>query len=281
MVKCETALTPVLAFIPYFEPKSFSLGPFTLSIFGLFAAAGVYLAARLLAREAERRKLDSRPLLDVALWAVLAGVVVGHLVHVLFYHPEELSSPARIFQFWEGLSSFGGLIGGVLATVLFFRIRKIPIQPYADSYAIAVPAGWAVARIGCFMVHDHPGIHTTFPLAVAFPDGPRHDLGLYDAILLFAIAGLVYFLANRKLLQGKLLGVVAGIYGVFRFYFDTLRGRAGDVAYPDGRFIGDRFTPAQFLCVALIAFAIWRLWPRPASAGAQQATEPATGRRAR
>jgi phosphatidylglycerol:prolipoprotein diacylglycerol transferase len=272
-------LTPVLAFIPYFAPKSFSVGPFTLSIFGLFAAAGVYLAARLLAREAELRKLDSRPLLDVALWAVLSGVVVGHLVHILFYHPEELNSFARIFEVWEGLSSFGGLIGGLLATLLFFRIRKIPLQPYADSYALSVPVGWGVARIGCFMVHDHPGVHTTFPLAVNFPGGPRHDLGLYDAILLFAIAGVIHLLAHRKLLQGRLIGVVAGIYGVFRFYFDTLRGRAGDVDYADGRYFG--FTPAQYLCVALVAFAIWRLWTRPASAESKQAAEPAASRRAR
>ena len=107
-----------------------------------------------------------------------------------------------MLEFWDGLSSFGGLLGGILAAVLFFRIRGVPLSRYGDAFAVGIPTGWAIARIGCFLVHDHPGRLTGFPLAVAFPGGARHDLGLYEAVVLFAIAGLLWRLWARRRLEG-------------------------------------------------------------------------------
>lgn len=108
-----------------------------------------------------------------------------------FYHPEELSrGPLQILKVWDGLSSFGGLLGGLVAAALFFRRRGIAFRPYGDALALGVAPGWAVARLGCFAVQDHPGVKTDFFLAVAFRDGARHDLGLYDALLLFGLSAL-------------------------------------------------------------------------------------------
>src|SRR6185312_17443244 len=100
---------------------------------------------------------------------------------------------------------------------------------YGDEFALAVPIGWSIARLGCFVVHDHPGVRTTFPLAVNFPDGPRHHLGLHDAIWLALIALTVYLLQRNKLLEGRRLQLVAVMYSVGRIYFDTLR--ATDTGY--------------------------------------------------
>ncbi len=251
--------------IPYLHVPSLKLGPLTIEPFGIFVAMGILLAARLLARQAEREGLDSTPLQDYAPWGVGVGVVVGHLFHLFAYHPEELSkSPFQIFKVWDGLSSFGGLIGGILAAVVFFRARKLRFRDYADSFALAVAPGWAVARLGCFAVHDHPGVRTDFFLAVDFPLplGPRHDLGLYDAAFLFAITGLLWGLRNAGKLRGKLLPLLSLLYAFGRFFFDSLR--ATDLSYVDARYLG--LTPAQFGCFALIAFGLWGLvkWQAPA-----------------
>jgi phosphatidylglycerol---prolipoprotein diacylglyceryl transferase len=242
--------------IPYFELPSLHLGPFTIQAFGLFAAAGVYLAVRLAAVVATGRGLDPKPVLDFAAWGVLTGVVIGHLVHLLLYHPEELREPIRILQVWEGLSSFGGLLGGLLAAAVYFHRRGLRFHDYADAFALGMAPGWGVARIGCFVVHDHPGVRTTFPLAVAFPGGARHDLGLYDALVLFAISAVLWLLDRRGLLRGRLLAALAVLYGVARFLLDFLR--ASDVPYPDARYLG--LTPAQYACYLLLVYAGWRFW---------------------
>ena len=247
--------------IPYLHIPPFKLGPLTIEPFGIFVALGIILAARLLTRQAEREGLDATPLQDYAPWGVGVGIVAGHLLHLFAYHPEELSkSPFQIFKVWDGLSSFGGLMGGILAAVVFFRVRKLRFRDYADAFALAVAPGWAVARLGCFAVHDHPGVRTDFFLAVNFPGGPRHDLGMYDALYLFALTGLLWGL--RHTLRGRLLPLLALLYAAGRFFFDTLR--ATDLSYVDARYLG--LTPAQYGCFALVAFGLWGLvrWQPPA-----------------
>jgi phosphatidylglycerol---prolipoprotein diacylglyceryl transferase len=243
--------------IPYFVIPPLQIGPVAIQPFGILAAAGVWLASALLLRGARRRGLDEAPLRDFPAWALAVGVICGHLVHLLFYHPEELREGGvlQLLKVWDGLSSTGGVLGGVLAAAVFFRARRIPFSRYSDVFALALAPGWAVARLGCFSVHDHPGRLTTFLLAVAFPDGARHDLGLYDALVLFALNGLLYALERRQVLKDSLLAVLALGYGTARFFLDFLR--ATDLPYSDARYLG--LTPAQYAAIALVVYGLVRL----------------------
>jgi len=263
--------------IPYFQFPAFHLGPITIQSFGLFAALGVYVAARLLVRAARQRGLDERPVADFAMWGLIAGLVSAHLVHLFLYHPEELRSGGflQVLKVWDGLSSMGGLLGGVLAAVAFFRARGLRFASYADSFALGIAPGWAIARLGCFSVHDHPGVLTNFFLAVQFPGGARHDLGLYDALVLFGLTLLVYGLARRKLLTGRLLAVLALGYGVARFALDFLR--ATDVAYADARYLG--LTPAQYASLLLVLYGASQLLRRGRASGQSGAVPVVTNDR--
>lgn len=242
-----------LALIPWFELPSLSLGPFTIQSFGVLSAIGILVAVSLASRAARQLHQEPQVILDFAVAGVLAGVVFGHLVHLFFYHPEELQNPWRIFKFWEGLSSMGGLLGGIVAAVAWFRLKRVRFHDYADALALGTAPGWGIARIGCFTVHDHPGVHTAFFLAVRFPDGPRHDLGLYEAIVLLALGALLWALHRRDVLRGRLLAVLALLYGIARFFLDFLR--ASDVPYADARHFGLTF--AQYAGLALVAYAAW------------------------
>jgi len=262
--------------IPYFQLPALHLGPLEIQSFGVFAALGVYVASRLIGRAARQRGLDGRPLTDFATWGVVAGVVCAHLVHLLLYHPEELRTggPLQILKVWDGLSSMGGLLGGVLAAVVFFHRRGLRFSEYADSFALGIAPGWAIARLGCFSVHDHPGVLTSFFFAVRFPDGPRHDLGLYDALVLFALTLVLYRLARRRLLTGRLLAVLALGYGAARFALDFLRAR--DVAYADARYLG--LTPAQYASVLLVVYGVVELVRQRSGRSAMSNSSPEANR---
>jgi phosphatidylglycerol:prolipoprotein diacylglycerol transferase len=248
-----------LAVIPWFELPSLKLGPLTIQSFGVLSALGILAATALAQRGAARLGRDPKVILDFSVAGVLAGVLGGHLVHLFFYHPEELEDPWRLLRFWEGLSSMGGLLGGVVAAVLWFRAKRVPFRDYADAFALGVAPGWGIARLGCFSVHDHPGVLTDFFLAVRFPDGPRHDLGLYEAILLLALGALLWALHRRGALTGKLLPLLGVIYGVGRFLLDFLR--ASDVPYADARHLGLTF--AQYAAVVLVVWGAVGLFRRP------------------
>jgi phosphatidylglycerol---prolipoprotein diacylglyceryl transferase len=259
-----------LAVIPWFLFPTLDAGPFHIQSFGVLSALGILAAVQLAAKGAKETGRNPQVILDFAVVGVLTGVVVGHLVHLFFYHPEELSGGLQIFKFWEGLSSMGGLAGGVVSAFFFFRHRGIRFHDYADAFALGVAPGWGIARVGCFTVHDHPGLRTNFFLAVRFADGPRHDLGLYEAIILLALGAVLWALHRRDLLRGRLLALLAVVYGIARFLLDFLR--ASDVAYADARYLG--LTPAQYAAIALVAYGVWGLVRRPATGASAGAGRP-------
>lgn len=252
-----------LAALPAFDLPHLTVGPFTVQSFGVLSAAGILVAVWLAARAARGLGRDPQVVLDFAVVGILAGIVSGHLVHLFFYHPEELAEPWRILKVWEGLSSMGGLLGAIVAAAIWFRSRRLRFGDYADAFALGMAPGWGIARVGCFTVHDHPGVRTDFFLGVAMRDGVRHDLGLYEAIVLFALGALLWALHRRGALRGRLLPLLAVCYGVARFLLDFLRAR--DVAYADARLLGLTF--AQYFVLLLVAWGAFALSRRGGTTG--------------
>lgn len=235
------------------------LGPVALRPTGLLSAAGLVVGLAVAARAARRDGLDPQALVRAAAVAAAAGLLGAHLLHLLAYHPEELRDPWALLRLGDGLSSMGGLLGGTLGLWLALR-RRGGLLAYGDALALGLAPGWAIGRVGCALVHDHPGHRTTFPLAVAFPDGPRHDLGLYEALLLLALAAALRPLRRRPAWRGRLLAALALGYGAGRLLLDFLR--ADDLPGADPRLAG--LTPAQWLCLGLLAWGAAALRaPRP------------------
>src|SRR5262249_22180130 len=223
--------------------------------FSVFAALGVYTGAVLIVRAGKwYGPGNAQPLSEVFVWAVVGGILGAHLLHVLGYHPELLRTegPVVLFKLWDGVSSMGGVLAGLLGIVLYFRHRRIPIGPYWDAIALGTAPAWAIARIGCAVVHDHPGVRSNAWFAVAFPDGPRLDMGLIDCVLLLLISAVLYLLARKKRHPGFLMGVLALGYSVPRFFLDFLRAR--DLPFVDGRIAG--LTPAQWITPVLALVGI-------------------------
>jgi phosphatidylglycerol:prolipoprotein diacylglycerol transferase len=246
--------------IPYFTLPNLQL-PFNqkIDVFGVLSAAGVFLGAWLAAKEArDYAKLDDKPLRDLVPWAVGFGLFGGHFLHIFGYHRELLTDFWVVLRFWDGLSSMGGVLGALVGIFVFFRKEKIPLLPYVDSIALGTAPGWSVARIGCFLVHDHPGVRTDFPLAVDFPvlgyGGPRHDLGLYDVFVLAAIGVLLHTLKRRRPPQGTLMGLLACCYCLPRFLLDFLR--ASDLGFVDRK---EGLTAAQYIVPVLFGVGVWLL----------------------
>jgi phosphatidylglycerol:prolipoprotein diacylglycerol transferase len=245
--------------IPYFSLETIHLGPIPIHVFGLLLALGFLLGQRIAVRELTRTRgpAAARVVERGAGWALVGGLIGAHLLHVLGYHPELLHQQGAwaLLRLWDGFSSVGGLIGGAVALGIVLRRHGLRWGPHLNAMALGVAPGWALARVGCFLVHDHPGVRTHFPLAVAFPDGPRHDLGLDDLLVLAALSALLFALRRLGPREGALAGVLAIGYAVPRFFLDFLR--ATDLPNSDGRLLG--LTPAQYVALLLVPLGAWLL----------------------
>ncbi len=142
-------------------------------------------------------------------------------------------------------------------------------MPYADSLGYGLAAGWFFGRMGCFSAHDHPGHKTAFFLSVNYKylGGPRHDLGLDEALWALAMTILFLLLSRKKRALGTYVALLTLCYAPVRFALDFLR--ATDLPGADPRYAG--LTPAQYgsiVCFgAGVALVVWTLRHRRETAG--------------
>lgn len=242
--------------LPYFDVPS--IGP--INSFGVLVALGVFFGSTAAYRHGERLGLDHGRVRWMAVCCGLFGLLSAHLVDVLLYQPGWMNEEGAIWTLlnpFAGISSMGGVIGGVLGFVLFAQVTGINRLKFADTAAIGVLVLMTLGRAGCASVHDHVGVSSDFALAVNFPPGnaadvvgPHHDLGLYEFALLLVLLTIAIFVIRKPRRPGLLVGLLGISYAIPRFCLDFLRRPASDPRYL-------ALTPAQWSTLAVfVASAI-------------------------
>jgi phosphatidylglycerol:prolipoprotein diacylglycerol transferase len=188
-------------------------------------------------------------------WAVGGGLVISHMVEILLYQPQRLKEGWwTLFKFWDGLSSYGGFFGGVLMLTVFYRLlRKRRWWLEADLIMQGLILGWIFGRFGCTVSGDHPGPLTKVPWAYPYPDGARHNMGLYEmlyTLLLLLPANLL--LHRLKPPVGSYIAMNCLLYGAGRFALDFLR--ATDVHDSDPRYFG--LTLGHYCSLGIFLFGL-------------------------
>ncbi len=271
--------------VPYFPQPQFHLfGPVTIHAFGVLVAASVITGWKLVVGRCRRKGLDAELCEDLLVYVFCTGFLVAHLYSVIAYFPREAwKDPVILLRVWENISSFGGILGGVLGLWLFFRFIRRETGAarrlqYLDAIAYAFPFAWAIGRLGCTVAHDHPGVLTSFPLAVSlnsaqaqayiasayqgagrFAELPPaaelrnlgfHDLGWYEFLYTLLVIVPVFLLLDRKPHRdGFFVAAFLLLYLPVRFFLDFLR-------LSDARYHG--LTPGQYAVAAVFLGAL--LW---------------------
>jgi phosphatidylglycerol:prolipoprotein diacylglycerol transferase len=242
--------------IPYFQFTVIPIGPLVIQAWGLMVAMGILSGILFTYKVGKKYQLSSDFIFDLALWSILGGILGARFFHVVFYDFSFYrSNPGEIVAFWHGgMSSLGGFVGAALTILLFVLKKKLSLKnflPYLDIGALGLWLGWGIGRIGCFLIHDHPGTLSNFVMAVKYPGGARHDLGLYDSLLGFGIFFLFFILYKTKIIKigsGMLIRWSVFMYAVVRFFLDFLRIQ--NVAGSDVRYF--HLTPAQWGMLAVV-----------------------------
>jgi phosphatidylglycerol:prolipoprotein diacylglycerol transferase len=266
---------------PNIDPVALAVGPVSIYWYGImyvvgFAAAW-WLARRQAARPGSTWKAEQVD--DMIFWAMV-GVIVGGrvgyvLLYVLPYTPELLREdwlyPVKIHE--GGMSFHGGLLGTIVALMLYGRSQRRRMLDVLDFCAPLPGIGIFAVRVGNFINNELWGAPTDFRWGFLVPDPVtgevigRHATQLYEAALEgLALALLLYWFARRPRPAGVLLGLGLLWYGMVRFLVEFIR-------LPDlqiGYLAGDWFTMGQLLSLPLIlvgAGLLLRAAQRPRPSG--------------
>jgi len=244
---------------PHFDPILVQIGPLAIRWYGLMYLGGFLLGSFWISKLAKARglELDKDRLSDLVFYAVLGVILGGRLGYVVFYNGAFfLEHPLKIFAVWEGGMSFhGGLLGVIVAMLIFCRKFKYPVLRLGDVVVAAAPIGLGLGRIGNFINAELWGRTTDLPWGMVFPyagDLPRHPSQLYEmffeGIVLFLLIWLLHRLKTR---EGVPFFSFFLLYGIFRFLVEFVREPDLQLGYLWGG-----ATMGQLLSLPMIIFGM-------------------------
>lgn len=214
------------------------VGPITIGTHDLFSVLGIAVGFAIYYRELGRRGwLDVR-IVWISL-AALFGAMVGARLVTIWERPEVIAAfatmPLTEAIERSGKSIIGAVAGGYLAIVLAKRAFGYR-RSTGDSYALAIPIGTAIGRIGCFLTELPLGTPTQMPwgvtvspsAAVLVPDcpgclGPMHPTMVYEIVFNLLAAALIWRFRRLVPVPGDTLKLYLVGAVVFRFLVEYLR----------------------------------------------------------
>ena len=192
-------------------------------IFGILI--GWYLAKRFFIGKNIYHRFD-----DYMTFVIIGLILGGRLGYVLFYNLNfYINNPFDVFKLWEGGMSFhGGVLGIIIASIIFAKRNDDNIFEYLDVVALVSPIGIFFGRIANFINSELYGSLTNVPWAVTFiqvDSLPRHPSQLYEALLEGLILFLILIYFKNKFLKkpGLISGLFLIFYSIFRFFVEFYR----------------------------------------------------------
>lgn len=226
----------MIAAIP--APPFDSIGPFRL--YGLMIALGVLAAVMIAQHRWSRWGGDDDAIVNVAIWAVPAGLIGARLYHVITDW-ESLYSGGRwsdAFKIWKGgLGIPGGVLVGALVGIVVAR-RTVPSwRRLGDAVAPAIPVAQAIGRLGNYFNQELYGRATGLPWGLRvddrillaqnpdqLPGTTFHPTFLYEALWNLALAGVIIWGGAKVVFKpGRWFALYVAGYGLGRLWVESLR----------------------------------------------------------
>jgi phosphatidylglycerol:prolipoprotein diacylglycerol transferase len=218
-------------FINNFDPVAFQILSFEIRWYSLAYILGI-VVGWLLCKKIFIQKSDINEKFDDFVTYLIIGIIIGgRLGYVIFYNFDYyLTNIFDIFKVWQGGMSFhGGLIGIVIASILFSKKNDQDPFMYMDQIALVAPIGIFFGRVANFINSELYGLPTDVSWSVTFiqiDSLSRHPSQLYEAflegVILFSI--LIYFRKKNYLKKpGLISGLFLIFYSIFRFLVEFFR----------------------------------------------------------
>lgn len=251
-------LDPIIINFGFLEIRWYSLA----YIFGIFL--GFYYAKYLIKKFWYKENINVQVLDNFLIYLILGIILGGRLGYILFYNFNYYyQNPLEILFLWRGGMSFhGGVIGVLIASLIFAKKNNVKILVLTDIVVCATPIGIFLGRIANFINGELYGKKTFSDYGVIFPKidmEPRHPSQLYEAIL----EGLIlFFLLNiilkfrKKLFNGELSCYFLIFYSIFRIISELFREPDKHIGYIIFNISLGTIISFSFLIFGIIAFKI-------------------------
>lgn len=217
--------------------------------------------------------IEKKDLESYFLYAELGVILGARLGYILIYSPqrwEYLSHPWQIFNPFDsvgnfigisGMSYHGAIVGFLLASYLYTKIKKQNFLQYLDLMALSVPLAYVFGRIGNFLNHELYGRaipqSDTFwkPFGIYIDGALRYPSQLIEAFLEGIVVFIIVWVSKRFLkFDGALIGMYALGYSLMRFIAEFYREPDVQMGYYGAFSMGQILSFTMLLASLILLF---------------------------
>ena len=190
--------------------KGITIGGFTIAFYGMIIAFGMVMGYLMTAFQAKRTGQEPDLYLDLALWDIVFAVIGARIYYVVFswdYYKDNLS---QIFNTrGGGLAIYGGVIAGVITTIIFGKVRKQNFFQLLDTACVGLITGQIIGRWGNFCNREAFGGYTNGLFAMQLKESDVASSNLTHAVLkhIVEIDGTRYIQVHPTFLYESLWNV--------------------------------------------------------------------------
>ena len=217
----QPSIDPVIFSISFLEIRWYSLA----YIVGFFVGLIIIKKINRYNKPVTEKNLD-----DFLIWSIIGVIIGGRIGYVVFYQIKILiKDPLYLFEIWNGGMSFhGGLLGIIVATIIFSKKNNFDKLILLDVISCVAPVGIFFGRLANFVNGELYGKPSDLPWAVIFPNidnQGRHPSQIYEAVLEGALLFLILNFIIRKSFykKGKCAALFLLFYSIFRIIAELFR----------------------------------------------------------
>ena len=216
------------------KPILFHLGSVPVYSFGVMMSVAFVVAGWVMQRDFARKHEPRDLAFEIVGFGLVGGILGARLHQALHHWPDFVAAPLAFLTGPTGLVWYGGVAGGVIATLWPIRRARVAYASAADTAALGLTIGLAIGRIGCHLSGDGDwGTPTKLPWGVAYVDGTAgwphppgvyvHPAPIYEMLLLLGIFVVLLRLRSRVAPPGALFAIYLLLSSLARLLVEFVR----------------------------------------------------------
>ncbi|MES0329584.1 MAG: prolipoprotein diacylglyceryl transferase [Dehalococcoidales bacterium] len=217
------------------DPIILRIGDFEMRWYSVIVILAVVVAGVIWEHQSRKKGIPSGEIYRLAPWALVAGLVGARLFHVIDHWNFYVANPLQIIQLQQGGLAIWGVIAGVtVTTIIYARLRHLPLGRLMDAAVPAILVALILSRLACTINGDAPGGVTSLPWGFIYthPDAmipaglfgvPTHPYPVYEMLWNGTILVLVWRLGAHLKRDGLLFLGSLSLYSMGRFVLTFVR----------------------------------------------------------
>jgi len=241
----------------------FSIGPLTIRGYGLMIGIGVLAALAVALFRAKRKHINTDHIYNLTFLCLVFGFLGAKLLYGIVDWKTVIQNPLTLIT-GNGFVVFGGIIGGVITSMVYCSVKKISFPQIFDLLIPEIAIAQGFGRIGCLLAGCCYGRHTDSSIGIIFrhSDYAPNNVKLVPTQIIFSICAfalaillIIYSRYNKR--DGEVGALYIVLYSIGRFFLEFLRGDYRGTVF--GFLSTSQFIAIITLLMGICYFAVLRI----------------------